>query len=653
VISVSMVVCSRDRAGRLETALRRLVQADVQRCGVEVVLVDSASTDRTPELMRRFSEEAPFRVRVVRLERPGLSRARNAGIAAASGELLVFTDDDCYLAPDYFGCLLDGLDVERHQFGGGSILPYDLAGAPQPARLRIDRPREVPPLTLIPTGAIQGANMFFLRRVFERAGGFDERLGAGTPFPCEDIEMATRASLLGFTGVQLPAPTVYHDHGKGAGSREALQTEADYDVGRGAYYASLVARGVPRVWDLWRESRGLDRPLEPARLAGLQRELQGAADLLHELLSAAAVNRHPPALLDETRARDGRVRYCTYPFRLYGLSSSELMPCSWLRRIPGESIIAVPPGRPPDLHAAWFSQEFENVRRSVARGDYRYCQLERCPELKGAQRYFLTLSELDERYPRIARYVRGEATRYEAGPEILNIQYDSACNLACPSCSRLQSPRPEPAVLRVFADAIVQLGADLEYLYLAGMGDPFGSPHYYEWLCTVDVGCFPKLREIYLSTNALRWTEEAWRRIPERTRRFIRSVVVSLDGASPETIEANRYPAKYADQMDRLRYVASLRRAGEFQKLRVYFVYQENNFHEMPRMVELCRELGIDSVFFARLSNWNGWPAERFEALDVGHPRHPRHGELLRIAAEVERGADEGLEVVLMRPSEA
>lgn len=358
---------------------------------------------------------------------------------------------------------------------------------------------------------------------------------------------------------------------------------------------------------------------------------------------------HAPELLAETRARDGRPRYCTYPFRHFAFSSTSMMACPWLRRVHGVSAREIARDGIPDLRAVWHGAEFENVRRSVAAGDYAYCNLQHCPELKGEQEYFLTTDELRERYPEIARFVSGQTRRYEGGPELLNVQYDATCNLACPSCNRLQAPRLDRATLERFAEAMVQLGSDLRYILLAGMGDPFGSPHYHEWLCTVDLGRFPALRQVLLSTNALRWTEEAWRRIPQRTRIFIRSVVVSMDGASPETVERNRYPARFADQMDRLRYVASLRRAGELDRLRVYFVYQENNFHEMPRMVALCRELGVDSVFFARLSNWNGVPHERFAPFDVGNPDHPRHRELLDVAAETAQLGDDRLEVVLMR----
>ena len=57
---------------------------------------------------------------------------------------------------------------------------------------------------------MQGANMFFHKRVFETVGTYNPHLGAGTDFCFEDVDMATRASLAGFTGVRVHGLVVRH-----------------------------------------------------------------------------------------------------------------------------------------------------------------------------------------------------------------------------------------------------------------------------------------------------------------------------------------------------------------------------------------------------------------------------------------------------------
>lgn len=281
--SISLVICSRNRVSQLAEMLARLSATDVAKHEVEVVLVDSASTDGTMDLMERFRKSAALRVVVAQVERQGLGRARNEGIRCSSGNLICFTDDDCYLTQDYFTKLRENVNPARSQFGMGSVLLFDPADDARVANCRIGKRRVLPARSLLPAGTIQGANMFFLRLVFQKAGPFDERMGAGTEFPCEDIEMATRASLAGFVGIQLPEPIVHHHHRRKTGSPEAQETVNQYDFGRGAYYASLIARGVPRAWDFWRDCGGLGKPLSKNELESLERELRGATRLLAEI----------------------------------------------------------------------------------------------------------------------------------------------------------------------------------------------------------------------------------------------------------------------------------------------------------------------------------------------------------------------------------
>jgi LPS sulfotransferase NodH/GT2 family glycosyltransferase len=265
---ISLVVCSHNRAGQLAKMLGKLNLADLTRNAIEVNLVDSASTDSTYELMCEFKKNNSFPVNIAQAERPGLGLARNVGIKIASGDVIVFTDDDCYLGANYFTSLSTLWDERSFQYGGGQVLMYDESLDPRIARLTIYRRQDIPPNAILTAGSIQGANMFFAREVFQRAGLFDENMGSGTPFACEDIEMATRASIHGFRGVLLPELKVVHDHGRKRGSPEADRTVEGYDLGRGAYYAALFAAGyiqrseLPNMAKLLREIDGAQRYLE-------------------------------------------------------------------------------------------------------------------------------------------------------------------------------------------------------------------------------------------------------------------------------------------------------------------------------------------------------------------------------------------------------
>ena len=203
--------------------------------------------------MRAYREKSGLPVNIVRADRPGLSVARNAGINLSTGEVIVFTDDQLLCRPALFHPLYAKAVGRRWVVVGrnGQILPFNREDDPASANLRVQQRVNIPVRNFLPAGIIQGANMFFAREVFRRAGLFNETMGAGTPFACEDIEMATRASLQGFSGALLPELIVLHDHGRKRGSVEAEKTRDAYDYGRGAYYASFMLTGHPQIWELW------------------------------------------------------------------------------------------------------------------------------------------------------------------------------------------------------------------------------------------------------------------------------------------------------------------------------------------------------------------------------------------------------------------
>jgi glycosyltransferase involved in cell wall biosynthesis len=269
-VKISLVIGSRNRAIRLAATLDKLDFADLQRNAVEVNLIDSASTDSTYEVMREYRRKCGSPVNIGQADRPGTGLARNVGIKISSGDVIVFTDDDCYMDANYFSKLSMLWDGRSFQYGGGQILIFDPTADPRVANLTIEQRYGIPANTVLPAGYIQGANMFFAREVFQRAGHFNEDMPGGS-----DIEMATRASLQGFRGVLLPELKVLHDHGRKRGSTEAERKVERYDFERGAYYASLIMMGNRQAWALWAQTTpGHDAARLAREMAGAQHYLE-------------------------------------------------------------------------------------------------------------------------------------------------------------------------------------------------------------------------------------------------------------------------------------------------------------------------------------------------------------------------------------------
>ena len=269
--ALSLLICTRDRAEQLARCLSALPTEDIRAVGAEVVLVDNASSDATPDVLRAFARDAAYPVRVLREETPGRSFALNAGVAAAQGDLIAFSDDDCYLGPGYLRTALSEFSRGTFQYAGGRILLHD----PSDARIAVNysrRCRMFPPGSFLRPGVIQGANMIVTRKVLEKAGRFDEEMGAGSRFRCEDIDLLGRASMAGFTGAFIPALVVYHHHGRkpGAGTDALHRANAH---GRGAYYAKFILNGHLKYLLGWAW-----RSAAPWRMARIPDEIRGARE---------------------------------------------------------------------------------------------------------------------------------------------------------------------------------------------------------------------------------------------------------------------------------------------------------------------------------------------------------------------------------------
>jgi glycosyltransferase involved in cell wall biosynthesis len=151
----------------------------------EVVIADNGSTDRSRSFAERFAaDHANFRV-VDASSVKGPPAARNAGVRAARGDLLVFCDADDVVQPGWLNSFAKGLD--EVDVVAGVFDFWSLNGL----RVSPDQPASMRQLGFLPAGL--GANLAVRRRAFEDVGGFAEEMLVG-----EDIDLCWRLQLAGY-----------------------------------------------------------------------------------------------------------------------------------------------------------------------------------------------------------------------------------------------------------------------------------------------------------------------------------------------------------------------------------------------------------------------------------------------------------------------
>jgi GT2 family glycosyltransferase len=214
----SVIVCTYNRARILARSVPALLAIDYPVDRWELLIVDNRSTDDTLRVARETAGRRPERVRVIEEPRIGLSTARNAGVRNASGEFIVFADDDAFPTSGWLRALIEALQRDsRALVAGGPVEPWFDGELPgwlgerfMPYLTAWERVPEVHSLTY--NDYPRGANMAFRREVFERFGYFSPHLGrkGRSLLSCEEVELCLRVERGGGRILYVPEARVRH-----------------------------------------------------------------------------------------------------------------------------------------------------------------------------------------------------------------------------------------------------------------------------------------------------------------------------------------------------------------------------------------------------------------------------------------------------------
>lgn len=232
-MKISLIICTRDRAQLLKTCLQSLSQSSIEFH--EVIVVDQSSNiaANTPII----EELLPIirNLRHMPTETRGLSKARNLGIKASTGEIIAFTDDDCIVTRNWAEAVIQEFKRDKDTRAVYGKVPPAFVGNQTRKMLAIrlkDNRQEYKKL-VNPWEFQSGNNMALRREVFTEIGYFDELLGPGAELRnCDDADMAYRILRSGLKVVYTPEVIIYHRLWRE--DLEALRVEKDYNVGAGA-----------------------------------------------------------------------------------------------------------------------------------------------------------------------------------------------------------------------------------------------------------------------------------------------------------------------------------------------------------------------------------------------------------------------------------
>ncbi|HWI75325.1 MAG TPA: glycosyltransferase, partial [Baekduia sp.] len=247
-VTATVVVTTCNQPASLIRCIDALLSSNYKPFEIIVVENRPGPQSATRDALRGYDA----RVRYVEEPVQGLSRARNAGLAEARGEIVAFTDDDVVVDPDWLPALVAAFDAAPDVDAvTGLILPLTLDSEAQllleqfaafgkgfaPVTHRLAEGRAENPLFPYTAGELgSGANTAVRADVLRALGGFDIALGAGTPaMGGEDLDLLIRLVLDGHAVRYEPRALLWHDH---PATMERLTTQVrSYGVGLAAMAA--------------------------------------------------------------------------------------------------------------------------------------------------------------------------------------------------------------------------------------------------------------------------------------------------------------------------------------------------------------------------------------------------------------------------------
>jgi GT2 family glycosyltransferase len=230
-LPATVIIPTRDRSELVVDSVRSILSgAEVPR---EVVIVDQSR-----EVNRPLAEMGTVRGCTIRYQRTasrGVSAARNEACALATEDVLVFTDDDVFVDPEWLGTMVRLVlaDPTSALISGRVLAAEDgRTGGFAPSLTEGDEPKVYE--GRVWADVLFSNNMGFGRAVYDGLGPFDERLGVGGPYrAATDNDYGFRALAAGHTIRFSSDAVVYHRAWRPMSDHPRLMWA--YGVGQGAF----------------------------------------------------------------------------------------------------------------------------------------------------------------------------------------------------------------------------------------------------------------------------------------------------------------------------------------------------------------------------------------------------------------------------------
>lgn len=171
---ISVIVCAYNEEKLVRQCLEALANQKLSKLSFEVIVIDDESSDKTPEICKKFIEQQkgdkPL-FKYYRIQHGGLSIARNTGVSKSKGNIICFIDGDALAEPLWLNEYNKTFLNPDIHFSSGRI---NLLNTESLFANTLQHTRFVQQFTPPFNNHFHGVNMAFRREIFENLGGFFE-----------------------------------------------------------------------------------------------------------------------------------------------------------------------------------------------------------------------------------------------------------------------------------------------------------------------------------------------------------------------------------------------------------------------------------------------------------------------------------------------
>jgi molybdenum cofactor biosynthesis enzyme MoaA len=230
----------------------------------------------------------------------------------------------------------------------------------------------------------------------------------------------------------------------------------------------------------------------------------------------------------------------------------------------------------------WLGETAQKFRGSMFDGSLRYCKRGWCPHVADAESgiknyHVIPLEEAPKSWD-------------NQPPIHLNMNYDQTCNLKCPSCRAdyIHLTGPQLSKVQYIQHYVeTQILPQVESIALTGVGDPFMSSVFRDFLINYDSKKYPNIKRIHFHTNGLLLDEKMYEKM-KGLHHLDLSVDISIDAASEAVYTKVRPPGKWDKLMKNLQFIKTL---PNLKLMGISMVVQQDNYKQMMDFIALGESL--------------------------------------------------------------